>query len=127
MPDFTSQESGVQSLPSLQFFTAPTQAPALQVSAVVQALASSQATVLAVCTQPLPAVQLAQAIVLLSEGPDRGTPHIDPGRQPCLLSDGLPCTHVCPSAALLPVARASDVRLGTARIEPALCTACRST
>ena len=53
-----SQESSVQTLPSSQLGSAPpTHAPAAQVSAVVQALPSSQAAVLLAFTQPVPVSQ----------------------------------------------------------------------
>ena len=49
-----SQESSVQTFPSLQFGGGPpTHAPAAQVSAVVQASPSSQAAALFACTQPV--------------------------------------------------------------------------
>src|SRR5438046_3464786 len=53
LPLAGSQPSAVQLLPSLQSGGGPpTQLPPAQVSAVVQALPSSQAAVLFVCTQP---------------------------------------------------------------------------
>jgi ferredoxin-type protein NapG len=66
-----------------------------------------------------------KAIALLADGPDAGTPYIDPSKSPCVLCDGLPCTRACPSGALQPLTLRSEVRMGTARIEPERCTAHR--
>jgi hypothetical protein len=62
-----TQESVVQILPSLQFGGAPpTQAPPLQVSAVVQAFPSSQAAVLVVFWQPSTGSQVSSVQTLPS-------------------------------------------------------------
>jgi phage-related protein len=59
-PVDVSQVSVVQTLPSSQFGAAPpTQVPFAQVSPVVQALASLQATVLLVWTHPVNASQVS--------------------------------------------------------------------
>jgi ferredoxin-type protein NapG len=67
----------------------------------------------------------AQAISPLANGSGAGTPHIDPVSGPCILCDGLKCTHACPSGALQPLETPIEVRIGTACIEAPLCTAWR--
>jgi ferredoxin-type protein NapF len=47
-------------------------------------------------------------------GAAAGTPAIVARNQPCVLCDGLQCTHVCPSGALQPVYNNHDVKMGTA-------------
>ncbi len=54
-----------------------------------------------------------------------GTPVIDPGRAACVICDGLKCTHVCPSGALLPVLEPSSIQMGLAEVYDALCTRSR--
>jgi len=50
-----------------------------------------------------------------------GTPFIDARKQPCVLCNGLKCTHVCPSGALVPVYVNNDVTMGTARLDEQRC------
>src|SRR5438067_8368596 len=50
-------------------------------------------------------------------GAAAGTPAIVARNQPCVLCDGLQCTHVCPSGALQPVYNNRDVKMGTAVID----------
>jgi MauM/NapG family ferredoxin protein len=54
-------------------------------------------------------------------GKAKGTPAIDARKQPCVLCDGLQCTHVCPSGALIPVYANRDVDMGLAVLDPARC------
>ena len=63
------------------------------------------------CIEPLPP----------DRGEAAGTPAIHPSLKACVLCEGLACTHACPSGALLPLFSPSDVRMGTARLDPALC------
>jgi ferredoxin-type protein NapG len=49
-----------------------------------------------------------------------GTPTFDPGSNPCLLCEGLPCATACPTEALDPN---RAVRMGVAQINPTACTA----
>lgn len=51
-----------------------------------------------------------------------GTPAVLPLSQACRLCDGLPCAAACPSGALKP-RPVGEVRMGTARIDPARCWA----
>jgi len=70
-----SQPSAVQVLPSLQLGGGPpTQLPAAQVSAVVQALPSSHAAVLFVCTQPVAGAQVSVVHTLPSSQLGGGPP-----------------------------------------------------
>lgn len=64
-----------------------------------------------------------QAIKPLSTeyGAAQGTPHIVARQAPCVLCDGLLCTTVCPSGALTPVRRATEVQMGVAQINPGQC------
>lgn len=50
-----------------------------------------------------------------------GTPAIDPGRAPCVVCDGLQCTTVCSTGALLELAAASDIRMGLAVVDDDRC------
>lgn len=63
-------------------------------------------------------------------GLSAGTPYIHPRSMPCFLCTDLPCIPACPEGALLPPRRKVDgaevegpraVRMGLARIKPALC------
>ena len=65
----------------------------------------------------------ADAIFALevSAGAAEGTPVIDPDRAACVVCEGLQCTHVCPSGALLPIVEPSDIRMGVAEVYGALC------
>jgi ferredoxin-type protein NapG len=67
----------------------------------------------------------AHAIQIASRGMEAGLPSIEPASSPCVLCSGLQCTRVCPSGALQLVAAPAAVRIGTAAIEPARCTAWR--
>jgi ferredoxin-type protein NapF len=59
-----------------------------------------------------------QAIAPLEDG----TPGITPRRAPCVVCDGLKCTTVCPSGALISLAP-FDIRMGTAMIDARRCVA----
>ena len=69
----------------------------------------------------------ADAIFALekSEGDVVGTPAVDPDVSACVVCDGLKCTTVCPSGALLPVLKPSDVRMGLAEVYKPLCVRTR--
>lgn len=69
------------------------------------------------------AVCPADAIVPLVHSNDRlaNTPVIDPDVSACVVCEGLQCTHVCPSGALLPVFDALDIRMGVAEVYDAVC------
>lgn len=54
-----------------------------------------------------------------------GTPAIDPERAACVVCDGLQCTTVCPSGALLPVADPRHIRMGLAEVYAPLCVRSR--
>jgi ferredoxin-type protein NapG len=54
-------------------------------------------------------------------GAAAGTPAIDARKQPCVLCTGLKCTTVCPSGALLPAFNNSEVAMGVAKLDTALC------
>lgn len=45
-----------------------------------------------------------------------GTPVIDPDKAACVVCEGLQCTHVCPSGALLPVEQPKDICMGMAEV-----------
>ncbi len=45
-------------------------------------------------------------------GPLAGTPHIVARDAPCVVCDGLLCTHMCPSGALQPLVDGAPARLG---------------
>ena len=49
-----------------------------------------------------------------------GRPFIDPQDQACVVCEDLSCMKVCPSGALLPVAR-EDIRMGMAEVDDAIC------
>lgn len=65
----------------------------------------------------------ADAIFPLAEswGGGAGTPGIDPDRAACVVCDGLQCTTVCPSGALLPVLDPRQIRMGLAEVYAPLC------
>lgn len=73
----------------------------------------------AACVQVCP----ADAIFLLSEanGLAAGTPAIDPDHAACVVCEGLQCTTVCPSGALLPLVERYDIRMGLAEVYSAMC------
>jgi ferredoxin-type protein NapG len=50
-----------------------------------------------------------------------GAPFIDVDAMPCVLCDGLKCTHVCPTGALSPVEDVTHVDMGTAVWHEDLC------
>src|SRR3990172_8078421 len=95
------QESSVQTFASSQLVAAPpTQAPAAQVSLVVQALASLQAAVLLVYTQPVAGVQVSVVHTLLSlqviaVPPQTPAVHTSP------LVQALPSSHTVPLVTLV--------------------------
>ena len=54
-------------------------------------------------------------------GAAQGTPSIVARQAPCVLCEGLLCTTVCPSGALKPVRRATEVQMGIAEVNPSRC------
>ena len=65
----------------------------------------------------------ADAIFALPEslGAAGGTPAIDPDLAACVVCDGLKCTTVCPSGALLPLVSSGDIAMGVAEVYAPLC------
>lgn len=65
----------------------------------------------------------ADAIFALdpSHGVAAGTPVIDPDRAPCVVCDGLQCTKVCSSGALIELTEARQIRMGLAEVYGPLC------
>ncbi len=57
-----------------------------------------------------------------THGAAEGTPAILPRDGPCHLCAEVPCARACPSGALRPLA-VSEVRMGTARLDPGRCWA----
>lgn len=53
--------------------------------------------------------------------PGNGTPVLRANRGACVVCDGLQCTHVCPSGALLPVHSSADINMGLAVVDQDLC------
>ncbi|NOX58474.1 MAG: 4Fe-4S dicluster domain-containing protein [Planctomycetes bacterium] len=62
----------------------------------------------------LPADQPAGASV-------KPAPAIDASLAACVVCDGLLCTHVCPSGALRPLTLASEIDMGSAKVDPSKC------
>lgn len=70
----------------------------------------------------------------LDAGPRAGAPYVVARERPCRLCSGLDaprCIEACPTAALAPVADLREIRMGIARVDPAICwafhgTMCRS-
>ena len=56
-----------------------------------------------------------------AHGSAAGTPAIDPDKAACVVCDGLQCTHVCPSGALLPLNDPHLIRMGLAEVYAAVC------
>jgi len=93
-PDAGLQPSVVQTLPSSQLGAGPpTQAPPLQVSAVVQALPSSQELLLFEWTQPVDGAQLSVVQTLLSLQLGSGPPTQIPALQVSPVVQALPSLH----------------------------------
>ncbi len=69
----------------------------------------------------------ADAIFALAEacGGAAGTPAIDPDLAACVVCDGLKCTTVCPSGALLPLTSPGDIAMGVAEVYTSLCVRSR--
>ena len=65
----------------------------------------------------------ADAIFLFDDatGAASGTPAIDADKAACVVCDGLLCTHVCPSGALLPLDNPHSIRMGVAEVYDPLC------
>lgn len=65
----------------------------------------------------------ATAIFLLpgSFGDEASTPAIDPSNSPCVVCEGLQCTHVCPSGALISVYEPHLIAMGTAEVYAPVC------
>lgn len=63
------------------------------------------------------------AIFSLGKGAGKaaGTPVIDPDRAACVACEGLYCTHVCPSGALMPLNSVRLIRMGLAEVYESLC------
>jgi len=70
-------------------------------------------------------IEICPAEAISPLGPEWGrlaeTPAIDARKQPCVLCEGLQCTHVCPSGALIPVYTPGDVVMGTAVVDESRC------
>jgi hypothetical protein len=110
-----SQESSVQGLLSSQLGAAPpTHAPAAQVSLVVQALASSQAAVLSVWTQPLDGSQESSVHPLASSQSGAGPPTQAPFAHVSLVVQALPSSH----AAVLSTCTQPDAGLHESSVQP---------
>lgn len=69
----------------------------------------------------------ANAIVALDEsfGNLSGTPVVNPDTSACVICDGLQCTHVCPSGALLPLESADEIDMGLAEVYAGMCVRSR--
>jgi ferredoxin len=65
----------------------------------------------------------AQAIFPLGEarGAAAGTPVIDADLAACVVCEGLRCTTVCPSGALLELTNPADIRMGIAEVYAPVC------
>ncbi len=65
----------------------------------------------------------ASAIFPLADsfGEAASTPAIDPSKSPCVVCEGLQCTHVCPSGALLPVYESHLIAMGVAEVYAPIC------
>lgn len=50
-----------------------------------------------------------------------GTPVIDADLGACVVCEGLQCTHVCPSGALVPLSAPHEIRMGTAEVYGSVC------
>jgi len=50
-----------------------------------------------------------------------GTPVINPDDSPCVVCEGLKCTHVCPSGALRPLLNPRGIHMGMAEVYRPLC------
>lgn len=71
------------------------------------------------CVEVCPA--LAIRPVISTDRVVNGTPFIDPDAAACVVCEGLKCTHVCPSGALLPLSAAADIAMGLAEVDEAVC------
>ena len=97
-PAVLSHESSVQTLLSSQFgATPPTQTLPAHVSAVVQALPSSQLTLLATLTQPFDLSQESSVHTLPSSQPTAPTPTQAPALQESPVVQASPSSHAAPS------------------------------
>jgi ferredoxin len=70
-----------------------------------------------ITTCPADAIVAATA----ADGPAVGTPIIRAALRACVVCEGLQCTHVCPSGALLPVAKPADIAMGRAEVHAQRC------
>lgn len=50
-----------------------------------------------------------------------GTPVIDADLGACVVCEGLQCTHVCPSGALVPLSAPGEIRMGKAEVYGSVC------
>lgn len=50
-----------------------------------------------------------------------GTPVIDADLGACVVCEGLQCTHVCPTGALVPLHAPHEIRMGTAEVYGSVC------
>src|SRR5262245_54089946 len=75
----------------------------------------------AACVRCGKCVEECPADAISPLGPDwgkaAGTPFIDARRQPCVVCDGIRCSHVCPSGALVPIYSPNDIMMGTALLD----------
>jgi ferredoxin len=56
-----------------------------------------------------------------SQGAAAGTPAVDADRAACVVCEGLRCTTVCPSGALLELTNPADIRMGIAEVYAPVC------
>lgn len=91
--------------------------------AVPEAQFSSVCQRCGLCAKACP----ANAIEAIADGggPHAGTPIVIPAEAPCVVCEGLQCTHVCPSGALLPLSFPSEIRMGIAEVDSDLCVRSR--
>ncbi len=62
----------------------------------------------------------------IRDGIAHGTPYVTPRQAPCTICEGYAepqCIPACPTAAIGPVAKLADIRMGVARVDPDRCLA----
>ena len=89
--------------------------------------AGSEADFLATCERKGDCVRAcpAEALRVVVGGPDAGTPMLEPAVAACLLCLDVMCSGACTTGALRPLGAPSEIALGTAVLDPAICTARR--
>ncbi|MEK6675756.1 MAG: 4Fe-4S dicluster domain-containing protein [Planctomycetota bacterium] len=74
------------------------------------------------CGACLDACPVVAIFPLSAEAGDAvGTPVIDANKAACVVCDGLQCTHVCPSGALIPLLDPKVIRMGLAVVDETYC------